>query len=279
MLRDGVQSATLPRVAVVVSTYNRPRALDRTLDSLLDQTYPDFEIIVADDGSTPETRVLVERMAARSPVPLLHVWQEDRGYRLAAIRNRAVASAASPYIVFLDEDCVVRPEHVRRHAKLSEKGFFVTGSRIRLGRRLTDEVLAGRLRPGRWSQRWWIRERLRGRVDRFGPVLSLPLGGLRKLQPNTWRGVKGCNFAVWKSDFDEVKGFDEAYRGWGYEDNDLALRLIRNGARKKTGRFAVPVFHLWHEQRPQDELSRSRFREQLRSNRHQALATRGDKDA
>ena len=254
-----------PDIAVIVSTYEHPDALDAVLRSLEDQTYRRFEVVVADDGSGPDSRTLVARRAKEVGFPLRHVWQEDRGYRLAAVRNRGVAATELPYLVFLDGDCLVRPDYLRRHARLAERGHLVHGSRVRLGRELSQTALEGQLPLQRWSSPRWLAERLRGRVDRFTPLLRLPMGPLRRVSPRAWRGVKGCNLAVWRDDFLAVNGFDEGFNGWGFEDNDLVLRLIRHGVRRKEGRYAVPVLHLWHEERPPDPASRERFERRLRS--------------
>lgn len=255
-----------PGLAVIVSTYERPDALDAVLRSLAEQTYRRFEIVVADDGSGPDTRELVRRHAEESALDLRHVWQEDRGYRLAAIRNRAAAATEQPYLVFLDGDCLVRPDYVEGHARLAEPGHFVHGSRVRLDPGLSRFAIART--PSaveRWGAVRWLGEWLRGRVDRFTPLLPLPLGPLRRVSPRRWHGVKGCNLALWRSDLLAVNGFDERFEGWGFEDNDLVVRLIRNGVRRKEGRYAVPVLHLWHKSRPPDPTCRERFERRLRS--------------
>ena len=254
-----------PGIAVIVSTYDRPDALSAVLRSLTAQTYRRFEIVVADDGSGPETRVLVERHAEESSLELRHIRQEDRGYRLAAVRNRAAAATEQPYLIFLDGDCLVRPDYVERHARLAEPGHFVHGSRVRLDPGLSRTAIEQEPGIVRWSATRWLGEWLRGRVDRFAPLLRVPLGPLRRMSPRRWRGVKGCNLALWRADFLAVNGFDEGFQGWGFEDNDLVVRLIRNGVRRKEGRYAVPVLHLWHPSRGPDPDSRERFERRLRS--------------
>ncbi len=255
-----------PGIAVIVSTHDRPDALHAVLRSLAEQTYRRFEIVVADDGSGPETRELVLWHAEESGLDLRHVRQEDRGYRLAAIRNRAAAATDQPYLIFLDGDCLVRPDYVARHARFAEPGHFVHGSRVRLAPGLSRFAI-GQVPPAieRWGAVRWLGEWLRGRVDRFTPLLRLPLGPLRQMSPRRWHGVKGCNLALWRSDFVAVNGFDEGFQGWGFEDNDLVVRLIRSGVRRKEGRYAVPVLHLWHEARSPDPASRKRLERRLRS--------------
>ena len=255
-----------PGISVIVSTYERPDALEVVLRSLAEQTYRPFEIVVADDGSGPATRALVQRLADELGLPVGHVRHEDRGYRLAAIRNRGAAAATQPYLIFFDGDCLVRPDYVENHARLAEAGRFVHGSRVRLDAGLSRVAIeGGPTAIVRRSAARWLGEWLRGRIDRFTPLLPLPLGPLRRVRPRTWRGVKGCNLAMWRSDFLAVNGFDEGFEGWGFEDNDLVVRLIRRGVRRKEGRYAVPVLHLWHETRPPDPASRERFERRLRS--------------
>jgi hypothetical protein len=92
----------------------------------------------------------------------------------------------------------------------------------------------------------WIALRSRGKINRLAPLRSLPLGPLRRLRSGAWRGARACNLAVWRRDLDQVDGFDASYSGWGLEDSDLLIRLMRAGIRRKDGNFATGVLHLWH---------------------------------
>jgi glycosyltransferase involved in cell wall biosynthesis len=233
-------------VSVIVATYNREDALAAVLRSLSLQTDRDFEILVADDGSGPATARVITQWAARLPVPLRHVWHADRGFRLAEIRNRAIRASAGKCCVFLDGDCIARPDFVAAHRRLAEPGWFVTGNRILLSRELTERILRDGLEPELWGFASWITARARRNVNRFAPLLDLPLGNLRKLHGRTWRGARGSNMAFWRADLDAVDGFDAAYSGWGREDSDIFIRMIRAGVLRKDGRFATGVLHLWH---------------------------------
>ena len=233
-------------ISVIVSTYNREDALDVVLRSLARQSDRNFEIVVADDGSGPATAAVVRKWADRGPVPIKHVWHEDRGFRLSEMRNRGIVASAGPYIVFLDGDCIARPSFVAGHRHLAEPGWFVTGTRILLSRHMTDRVFRERLEPELWPYSSWMLHRARGRLNRFAPLLELRLGPLRKLTARRWRGARGSNMAFWRADLEKVDGFDAAFTGWGREDSDIFIRLIRAGIRRKDGRFASGVLHLWH---------------------------------
>ena len=233
-------------ISVIVTTYNRENALEAVLRSLASQSDPDYEVVVADDGSGPATAAAVERWRGRVGRRLEHVWQEDRGFRVAEIRNRAILAARGGYCIFLDGDCIVRPDFVAVHRRLAEPGRFVTGNRILLSAALTRRVLGEKLAPENWGLLDWVPQRLRGGVNRLSALLRLPLGPLRRLRSRAWRGARACNLAAWRSDLDRVDGFDAEFSGWGKEDSDFFVRLLRAGLLCKDGTFATGVLHLWH---------------------------------
>jgi glycosyltransferase involved in cell wall biosynthesis len=241
-------------ISVIVTTYNREDALEAVLSALSGQTDREFEVVVADDGSRPTTAALIERWKGRLGVPLSHAWQADRGFRAAEIRNRALLAARGDYCIFLDGDCIARADFVATHRRLAERGWFVTGNRVLLSRELTAAVLRGGVLPQTWNLTQWINRRAQGGVNRLAAVLRLPLGPLRKLRPGQWLGARSCNLAVWRSDLELVDGFDASFRGWGREDSDLLIRLLHSGVRRKDGRFATGVIHLWHEEEDRSQL-------------------------
>jgi len=242
-------------ISVIVTTYNRADALEAVLRSLGRQTDQDFEVVVADDGSAAATGQLIESWKAKIGHRLDHVWHEDRGFRAAEIRNRAILASRGAYCIFLDGDCIVRPDFVATHRRLAEPGYFVTGNRILLSPVLTALVLREGLTPESWSFGRWLGQRLRGRVNRLSALLHLPLGPLRGLRRHAWRGARSCNLAVWRSDLARVDGFDADYNGWGKEDSDIIVRLLHAGVRRKDGVFATGVLHLWHAEADRTRLA------------------------
>jgi glycosyltransferase involved in cell wall biosynthesis len=242
-------------ISVIVSTYNREDALDVVLRALSRQSDRNFEIVVADDGSGPATARVVREWAAKKIVPIKHVWHEDRGFRLSEIRNRGIRASAGKYIIFLDGDCIGRRDFVAAHRRLAEPGWFVTGTRILLSAELTDRILHQGLEPELWGLASWLVHRSRRNLNRFAPLLELRLGIMRKLSARRWRGARGSNMAFWRSDLEKVDGFDSSFTGWGREDSDIFIRLIRAGVRRKDGRFASGVLHLWHPDADRSQLA------------------------
>lgn len=246
-----------PLISVIVSTFDRPRALDAVLRALSKQSDEHFEIVVADDGSGSETADVVRGWQTRWNGRIVHVWHSDEGFRLAEIRNRAIVASSGDYLVFLDGDCIPRIDFVAEHRRLADAGWMVCGHRVMLPETFTRVAMQGCLPIEVWTFGQWVGELRRGSIDRLSPFLRLPGSAWRRLSiRRRTRKVRGCNMAVWRSDLLNVDGFDAELMGWGHEDNDLATRLLMTGIRLKDGRWATGVLHLWHE--PADRSSETR---------------------
>ena len=243
------------RIAVIVTTYNRPDALAAVLAGYLAQHDTEFELLVADDGSTDDTRRVVDEFKARAKFPVTHVWHEDQGFRAAAIRNRALAATRADYIVFSDGDCVPGPYFVAQHRKLAVRGWFVAGNRVLLSAGFTNRVLREQLPIQEWSLGHWLTAWVKRDINRWLPLVTLPDSSFRRSAPQRWEGVKTCNLAAWRADLLRVNGLDETYSGWGLEDSDLVIRLLHAGVQHKSARFTAPVFHLWHNENDRSRLA------------------------
>jgi glycosyltransferase involved in cell wall biosynthesis len=234
-------------ISILLATYNWPQALKLCLESLATQTEQDFEVIIADDGSTESTKNIIGTFKITSPFPITHLWQEDLGFRKTQILNRAIDTAQGDYLIFLDGDCLVQPDFVERHRLLATPGYLVTGSRVLLDEKLTHELLV-------WPQ--WdfqrfssklLSERLRGGLNKYWPlIIKFGNYSLRDYKKFVWRRIKGCNMACWKKDALAIQGFDESMTGWGHEDADFVFRLQRHHIKRKSGSWSTEVFHLYH---------------------------------
>ena len=257
-----------PFISVVIATYNRPDALAAVIEACFAQTDKNFEIVIADDGSTDVTRDCILRLQTRSPVAMKHVWQPDIGFRLAMARNAGIRAARGDYLVFLDGDCIPQRDFIAQHRKLAQKGYLVTGSRILLSESLTARVLADRIDLPSASATAKFGYRLGGHMNKvLQLLLRLPDIG-RGTRRFSWRRIKGCNLGMWRADLETINGFDEGFRGWGHEDADLVVRMFNAGIMRKDGAFATEVFHLWH---------REAQRDQATSNRHLVLERAANK--
>lgn len=242
-----------PSISVIVTTYNRPDALHLVLLALAQQTQLPNQVIVADDGSTDETRLLIGQLQNQLNYPLQHVWQKDEGFQAAKIRNKAALCAHNNYLIFLDGDCVPFRDFIEQHRSLAEPNWFVSGHRVLLEKQFTQKILQELLPIYKQSMLEWLLHYFHRQSNRLFPLLRIRSNTLRKLHAKHWQGAKSCNLGLWKEDFMSVNGFDESFIGWGYEDSDLVIRLIRAGIYRKSGKFAIPVMHLWHQQNDREK--------------------------
>lgn len=231
-----------------MTTYNRCGYLNLVLNALKKQRGAgDFEVVIADDGSGPETKELIDVHSLSFPVPLIHAWQEDKGFRASASRNNAFRQSTGDYIIFLDGDCIPADDFIAKHRSLAEKGFFVSGTRILLSANFSEKLESEleTLETNNFLcllKHYWRRD-----LNKILSALHIPIWP-RKLHKNNWKKLRSCNFGVWRKDLISVNGFDENFIGWGFEDSELAVRLINFGVKGKAGNFATTVFHLYHKE-------------------------------
>ncbi|MCL1933907.1 MAG: glycosyltransferase family 2 protein [Candidatus Azobacteroides sp.] len=230
-----------PNVSLIVSTYNRPEALNLCLQSIRNQFVLPDEVIIGDDGSTEETGKLIQSFQADFPVPIIHVWQKDKGFRLAMSRNKAVAASRYEYIIEIDGDLILHPYYIYDHLYFAGKGYFLKGGRVNLNEKLTNECC----RTGKLPELHFF---AKGLLRRINSIYYLPLS--RYLAPrykkNKILGL-GCNMSFWKEDYIRINGYDEFFEGWGGEDYDFASRMINGGIERLYLKFSGIVFHLWHD--------------------------------
>jgi glycosyltransferase involved in cell wall biosynthesis len=233
-----------PSCSLVVSTYNRPDALQLCLESVFRQTILPHEIVVADDGSGATTRQLVQSMKARSSVPIAHIWQPDNGYQLARIRNRAFAAAKGEYIIQVDGDLILEKHFVQDHLCMSRPGAFVSGSRTMMNAELTGKLLNKEISMNSIPAH---RTHLEKRHNAVRSGLLRNLSWLFQRSSRNYKYVLGCNMAFWKKDLLTVNGYNESFKGWGKEDNELAVRLLNAGLQLRFIKFGAVVYHLYHK--------------------------------
>ena len=234
-------------VSVVITTYNRSDALLAVLSGLTRQTDRNFEVIVADDGSRQEHVDALLRSPLAKTLSVTHVWHPDVGFTASRIRNRGVAQASSPYILFLDGDCVPEVDFIAQHKALARTGAFVNGSRVMLSKSLTQQALEGAVSVVGRGWPFWLAQRWLGNAGKLTHLMRLSPQFNRRVQPAfSWKGIRSCNMGVWRADFERIDGFDESFIGWGHEDADFVLRLHHSGLVRKNGFCSTEVYHLWH---------------------------------
>jgi glycosyltransferase involved in cell wall biosynthesis len=235
-------------VSLIVSTYNWPEALNLCLLSIKKQLLLPEEVIIADDGSGGETRLLIEAFQKDFPVPLIHVWQEDEGFQLSRIRNKAIARASKAYIVQIDGDLILERHFIQDHVAFRKKNTFVSGSRVIMNKELSERLIQ--------TRRTNVALTSKGLLNVFNgirmPFLSARMENYK--QEDIYY-LRGCNMAFWRTDLVQVNGYNEDFIGWGREDNEIGLRLINSGVKKRIIKFSGIVFHIYHPEKPRTGLN------------------------
>ena len=226
------------KTSLILSTYNRPDALTLCLESIRRQRVLPDEVIIGDDGSKEETRQVIEKFQKDFPVPLIHIWQEDTGFRLAMARNKCMAAAKYEYIIQIDGDLILHRSFVEDHIHFARKGFYIKGGRVNIEKKLTDKL-------SRKLQYKTLNFLTPGLSRRENAIRCLSLANYLAPNRKTAPGL-GANMSFWKEDIIQINGYDEFFVGWGGEDYDLAMRLQHLGRKKLALKFAAIVFHMWH---------------------------------
>ena len=241
----GVKTTAM-RISLLITTYERPDALSAVLRSVERQSLAPHEVIVGDDGSGPDTAEAVRSFADRG-CPVRHEWLPHDGFRAGRMRNRAASRSTGDYLVMIDDDILLHRDFVADHAAAAESGWFVQGSRALLDADASARAIAGQMAwPGFFSG---------GVGNRKNLVHSPFLSRMFRGEAPGLRGIRTCNFGVWREDFVKVNGFDEGFVGWGREDSDFASRLLNSGVKRRNLRFAGLGCHLHHPPRSRDALA------------------------
>jgi len=235
------KSQDLISCSLIISTYNWPDALNLCLKSVLNQRLLPGEVIIADDGSKEETKRLISEFQKNFPIELKHIWHADEGFRLAAIRNKAIAASAAEYIIQIDGDLVLQPHFVIDHLAMRKPGYFVAGSRVMLSKKSTENLLNHKSID--------VKKYSPPRLD----MNSIRSSMLRKFLASRYKAegrytfyAKGCNMAFFKTDLIKVNGYNETFTGWGSEDREMTIRLINAGVKKHFLKNGGICYHLYH---------------------------------
>ncbi len=247
------------KVSLIITTYNWPGALKVLLDSVLRQSERDLEIVIADDGSGPETTRAVREILGPSDLRWCHIWHHDSGIRQARVKNLGVTHSSAPYLIFVDHDVVLHPDFVGDHLASARKGVFLQGKRAFLPEGYTRDILTHGLfhSPSPF---------LAGLENRKNAFRFLKLGKMLSRPKRFQSSLRGCNLSMSREDFLRVDGYDETFdQLWGREDSDICYRLFHSEVRCRNLWFSALQYHLYHEVRKNSH--RDRLDNELALNR------------
>lgn len=238
--------------SLILATYEMPKHLAMVFAALERQSFRQFEILICDDGSGEETRAVIQEFKKNVPMPVYHLWQENRGFRKSRILNQAIRQSRGETLIFLDGDCVPHKHFIKDHVLQQEEGYYLAGRRVELGQEFsewlnTEHVRSGYLDFPRWQL---IRSFLKDESEHPQRTFRVTLPWLRKvMKMNQVDDLKGCNYSVSRKNMVAINGYDEDYEGYGREDADIELRLQHLGLQIKSLKGLALQFHVWHPRR------------------------------
>lgn len=237
----------VPNLSIIISTYNAEAWLEKVLWGYSCQTFKDFEIVIADDGSGPETKKIIENFRNEFGLNINHVWQEDDGFQKSKILNKAIMACVSDYIVMSDGDCIPRSDFLKIHEMNKEIGYFLSGGYFMLPMDISKKIDKNHVFDGNCFDVKWLNEN--GLKSSFKNN-KLSAKGLRsKLLNNltpTRASWNGHNASGWKKDIIAINGFDERMQ-YGGQDRELGERLVNKGIKPKQIRYSAICVHLDHK--------------------------------
>jgi glycosyltransferase involved in cell wall biosynthesis len=234
--------------SLIISVYKNVKALRLILKSLEKQRFKNFEVIIAEDNDGAEMKAFIEVYSQKSAFPILHLSQPDRGFLKNKALNRAVVASSSPYLIFIDGDCVLHPHFIREHVAHQEKNRVLFGRRVLLSSALTNLLYSTenlnllRLAPLLFSGSKRIEEAL------YLPFIKPKI----RKKSALW----GCNWSIDKQSLLDINGFDEDYTLPGFgEDTDVEFRLLKRGFKLKRMKYHAIQYHLFHPLNYQDTVA------------------------
>lgn len=236
-------------VSVIFTTYNSPNWLQKVLWGLIEQDHKDFEIIIGDDGSTSDTREVIDAMRPEFEalgISVTHVWQSDDGFRKCRILNKAILHAKYEYLIFTDGDCILRPDFLSVHVKRAAANYFLSGSYYKLPMSTSEAITREDIKAGRCFDRQWLMNNGLSRTSNRSKLNQNALLArvLNTVTPTRCR-LKGANASAWKKDVIYAGGFDERMV-WGGLDRELGVRLQNAGIKPRHVRYDAVCIHLDH---------------------------------
>ena len=235
------------RATVIFSTYNSEEWLEKVLVGFHYQTCTDFEIVIADDGSSDKTKHLIDRLRNEIQIPIKHVWQEDDGFQKTKILNKAILAAETDYLIFTDGDCIPRNDFVSVHLNYRQKGYFLSGGYFKLPMNISKMISRDDIANQDCFDIKWLKSRGLSKSIKNYKLIAHGFWStlLDKITPTnpSWNGH---NASGWKSDILEINGFNEEMQ-YGGEDRELGERLFNFGIKSKQIRYSAICVHLDHE--------------------------------
>jgi glycosyltransferase involved in cell wall biosynthesis len=236
----------LLKVSIIISTYNSEEWLQKVLVGYSVQTEQDFELVIADDGSTVLTKMILDQYNSKFKNNIVHVWQEDNGFQKTKIINKAILKSNADYLIFTDGDCIPRQDFVANHLKNKEEGYFLSGGYFKLPMDISYLISVEDIINQNCFNIFWLYKqglKLNFKISKLTQIKLIALF-LNWITPTkkTWNGHNASGF---KSDIMAINGFNHDMQ-YGGLDREMGERLFNNGLLSKQIRYSAICLHLDH---------------------------------
>ncbi|MFT7561488.1 MAG: glycosyltransferase involved in cell wall biosynthesis [Flavobacteriales bacterium] len=234
------------KISVLFTTYNSTAWLEKVLWGFNVQEDSNFELVIADDGSAPETRELIQRFQKETGLDIQHIWHEDDGFQKCVILNKAIIASKGEYIIMTDGDCIPRADFVATHRRLAEPNVFLSGGYFKLPLNTSEAITENDVIAQHCFDKIWL---INNGVKNSIKFLKLTVGKfssrILNVLTTTNRTWNGHNASCWKTDALRVNGFDERMK-YGGLDAEFGWRLKHAGIKAKQIRYSAVCVHLDH---------------------------------
>lgn len=256
----------IAQLSVIIAVYNKPQNLRYVLAAFNRQSFKNFEIIIADDGSGRDLAEVVNEAKRNYPFRIKHLWHADKGWRKNRMLNYGILESSTDYLVFIDGDCIPGKDFLLDHFTHREQGKVLLGRRVEHGERWAKKLSLEKIHSGAYERYSCadIFDALNGKAARLEHGVRISNSLLRKFVEKH-DSMLGCNFSTFKEHLLAVNGFDEDYDGPGLgEDSDIFYRLNLIGVTGKSLRNLAIQYHIWHPLTKVSEKNRALFEQKRR---------------
>lgn len=244
----------MEKITLIVTVYNRLEYIRNMLLCLIQQTKQIDELILADDGSKDDVKLVIEDLIEKCNFKIKIVYQEDIGFRLARSRNNGAREAIGEFLIFLDQDVIFSNDFIEKiyHARKKKKIictkaiFSLEAQKNKVQKNIIE------------SNNICYTEIYKNTIEEYQKkslekiiIKDILYKYLYKLKLRS-RGIKilGLIFALYKEDYININGFDEKFKGWGEEDDDFGNRFFKYGGEVEVVRFKEYPIHMFHKSAP-----------------------------
>ncbi len=260
------------KVSVIIAVYKDVEALELIIESLKNQTYKNFEVVIAEDGQDEKIQAFIKSI---KDLDIKHTSQEDIGIRKTKSLNNGIIASEGEFLIFIDGDCIPYSTFIESYVKISQDGFIISGRRVNLGPKYSKKLRNKIISPLELEKTFLLRyifisqDCKEGHSEDgfyFSPDGWIYNKFIKNRKAST--SILGCNYACFKKDIIAINGYDEGYGETAIgDDTDLEWRFKALGCKIKSAKNVANVFHLYHSRSFRNRIDTNKYLEIFKENK------------